>query len=187
ANNEGRAPVKGADNLYVYDSSTGKPPVFIADLCSGPELSGGSKDVRCPSNLEGGSGKGERNDAELWLSSAPNVQTAGEGRFLVFSSYGRLLTGDVDTARDVYRYDAANGTLNRVSIGEAGNDANGNNSAHDASIEAVLISEAHAATEADLRARAVSEDGTRIVFTTADPLSPEAINGLENAYEWRGQ
>ncbi len=32
--------------------------------------------------------------------------------------------------------------------------------------------------------RAVSEDGSRIVFTTAEPLSPAASNGLVNVYEW---
>ena len=32
--------------------------------------------------------------------------------------------------------------------------------------------------------RAVSEDGSRIVFTTAEPLSAAATNGLANVYEW---
>ena len=32
--------------------------------------------------------------------------------------------------------------------------------------------------------RAVSEDGSRIVFMTAEPLSSRATNGLVNVYEW---
>ena len=32
--------------------------------------------------------------------------------------------------------------------------------------------------------RAISEDGSRIVFTSVAPLSREASNGLSNAYEW---
>ena len=32
--------------------------------------------------------------------------------------------------------------------------------------------------------RAISEDGSRIVFTTAEPLSPAPSNGLTNVYEW---
>jgi hypothetical protein len=35
-----------------------------------------------------------------------------------------------------------------------------------------------------MNTRAISEDGSRIVFTSAEPLSPAASNGLVNAYEW---
>ena len=38
ANARGDAPVKGADNLYVYDSTSGGQPVFVTDLCSGPDI-----------------------------------------------------------------------------------------------------------------------------------------------------
>ena len=40
----------GADNLYVFDSET-QETSFIADLCSGPELSGELADDACPPDL----------------------------------------------------------------------------------------------------------------------------------------
>ena len=186
-NPEGRVAVEGADNLYVYNTVSGGPPVFVTDLCSGPVASGEAREARCPSDLE--SGEGTRNDKALW-SGGGEEQTAGDGRFLLFSSYGRLLPGDTDAARDVYLYDAETGALERVSAGEAGYGANGNSSVCDGSesaCNATILSErreALVATKARLRTRAINEAGTRVVFTTAAALSPDATNGLENVYEW---
>ena len=188
-NSEGQMPVRGADNLYIYDRVTGKT-AFVAELCSGPGFSGpgGSlsqgavEDLSCPLDLD--VGQGARNDTSLWTGNVSETQTAGlGGRFLVFSSYGQLVGGDVDTAKDVYRYDAETGLLSRISIGEAGSDANGNNSLFDVTIlpgnEGGNVREQH-----EMNSRAISEDGSRIVFDTDDPLSPAAVNGLRNAYEW---
>ncbi len=54
-NAEGRAPVDGADNMYVYNAVTGKVS-FIADMCSGPLLSGGIEDSECPADLSSRTG-----------------------------------------------------------------------------------------------------------------------------------
>jgi hypothetical protein len=193
-NAQGDAAVQGADNLYVYDSAVGGAPVFVADLCSGPELSGVATDVRCPGNLEvvqTHATNEDRNDASLWLNESSEAQTAGaDGRFLLFSSYGRLVAGDTDIAKDVYRYDAETGALVRVSLGEDGYDTNGNDSAFNAEISVFNTfggARAAAAKTADLDNRAITEDGSRVVFTTAEPLSPDAVNGLENVYEWHEQ
>jgi hypothetical protein len=181
-NSEGHTPVKGAENLYVYDSATNKL-AFIADLCSRAALSGTVEDSHCPGNLSGG--ESQINDLGL-LGSFPEAQTAGQdGRFLVFSTYAQLSPSDTDNAKDVYRYDAETGALARVSLGEEGYDSNGNDSAFDATIVP-----GHAGGSAkiylqyEMGTHAVSEDGKRIVFTTAGPLSPDAINGLPNVYEW---
>jgi hypothetical protein len=103
----------------------------------------------------------------------------------VFSSYGRLAAGDTDTARDVYRYDAQSEALERVSLGEEGYDANGNDDAFNAEIPLRRFGQAQANDEQGYRA--ISEDGSRIVFETAGPLSPNAVNHLTNAYEWHKQ
>jgi hypothetical protein len=187
ANAEGAAPVQGADNLYVYDATAGASPVFVTDLCSGPEASGTVEDGRCPADLE--AGEHLRNDDALWLDAHSEAQTAGEGRFLLFSSYGQLVAGDTDTAKDVYRYDAETGLLERVSIGEAGADANGNDGNFDAQlpVPAQNLSSARGDTvyeNYEMNSRAISADGTRVLFATAAPLSPSATNGLENMYEW---
>jgi hypothetical protein len=186
-NAEGRMPVAGADNLYVYDSVSGGLPVFIADLCSGPGLSGEVSSLHCPADLE----EGELvNDRELWAGAGPQAQTNASGQFLVFSSYGQLTSDDTDNARDVYRYDAVTGGLVRVSVGENGYGANGNcedivkDSLCDAGIEPKRLSTPRASIQAGLESRALSEDGSRIVFTSGGALSPAAVNGLVNAYEW---
>jgi hypothetical protein len=192
-NAEGHAPVKGADNLYVYDntSSVRPIPVFIADLCSGPESSGVVADQRCPADLEAGEGTEEKpfSDWHLWGNLAPEAQTTDNGEFLVFSSYGQLVSDDTDNAKDVYRYDAETGKLERISIGEDGYGANGNcddglrERQCDAAIEPKRLG-LRASIQAGLESRAISEDGSRIVFTSAQALSPAATNGLVNAYEW---
>jgi hypothetical protein len=187
ANAEGHVAVKGGDNLYVDEPGAGKAPVFVADLCTGPEESGEVSDSECPSSVSRGA-SGE-SDTGLWReggvgrNGGGEEQTAGDGRFLLFSTYGRLSPGDTDTARDIYRYDAVTGLLDRVSVGEDGYDVNGNNSGFNAVIKgeedrALALENAH------LTFRAISEDGSRVVFTTAEPLSVDATNGLENAYEW---
>lgn len=181
ANAEGQSPVKGADNLYVYDAEAGVEGgiSFIADLCSGGETSGEARDPRCPQGVHDAA-----SDTDLWrVSTEKQVQTTANGHFLLFSTYAQLVAGDTDTAKDVYRYDAQTGRLDRVSIGEAGYDANGNNNAFNAEIHAI-DQNAQQLQDDELPYRAISEDGSRIVFETADPLSPAAVNGLVNAYEW---
>lgn len=166
------APVVGADNLYVYDANGGTVK-FISDLCSGPDASGSAHDARCPASLD----TKTRNDQAQW-----EVQTTLDGRFLLFTSYGQLVSSDSNVARDVYRYDSQTGALDRVSVGEAGYDANGNGSMS-AQIP-VRGPEDFLMQEYLLGQRAISENGSRVVFETAEPLSPKAVNGLVNAYEW---
>jgi hypothetical protein len=183
-------PRVGADNLYVYDATGAGTVAFIGDLCYGAELSGSVEDTHCPFTLtdvpEPILGI---NDTRLWLGSeGSEAQTAGEdGRFLVFTTYARLTGDDTNSAKDVYRYDALTGSLERVSIGENGNDSNGNGGLFGSSIlpgyfRGDTISPVR--DQHELNKRAVSEDGSRIVFSSAEPLSPAATNGLSNAYEW---
>jgi hypothetical protein len=181
-NVSGAAPAKGADNLYTYDSVSGKL-AFVADLCSDPGHSGEVKDIDCSPSL--GEGVGQNNDTRLWGSN-PEAQSAGpDGAFLVFSTYAKLLKDDTDNAKDIYRYDAQTGVLDRVSLGEAGNDNNGNDSAFDATIfPGHMGGSAFVSLQHEMSTRDISEDGTRILFNTAGPLSPDATNGLVNVYEW---
>jgi hypothetical protein len=176
-NAQGQAPVQGADNLYVHNNLTGQT-AFVAALCSGPGRSGVAEDIRCPRGLTEGGG-----DATLLWESLSQAQVTNDGAFLVFCSYGQLLPGDTDTAKDIYRYDAETGTLVRVSVGEDDHDANGNNDAFDANLPSggtgPQVYEEH-----ELKNRAITEDGSRIVFETAEPLSPAATNGRVNIYEW---
>ena len=132
SNAEGRAPVDGADNLYVDDVETGSV-AFIAGLCSGPSQSGEVEDSECPADLSSEPGIERRNDDELWGNNQ-EADSTPDGNVLVFSSYGQLSENDANTDRDIYRYDARTGLLMRISIGEDGYDANGNTNGFNASI-----------------------------------------------------
>ncbi len=174
---EGRpVPRAGADNLYVYDDAGQGTTSFIGDLCAGEGLSGTVADIGCP---------GGESDAGLWSSSSSDeAQTAGaEGGFLVFASVAQLTRDDTNRVRDVYRYDAETDNLQRVSVGEDGFDANGNASPLGSSILPGNWGGSVFAQH-ELDNRAISEDGSRVVFISAVPLSPDASNGLTNAYEW---
>lgn len=181
-------PVQGADNLYVYDTSS-EAIAFVGDLCSENERSGEVVDAKCPADLS--SHKPAVSDEELWSNVHPEVQVTHDGTFFVFDSYARLMADDHDNARDVYRYDAATGALERISIGESGYHENGNGQDEagqgnaDASIPFFpAVSEGRVASQHRLGTRAITEDGSRIVFATAEPLSQAASNGLLDAYEW---
>ncbi len=179
-------PQLGAANLYVFDEASGATQ-FVAELCSGTGLSGAVEDARCPSE----------SDEQMWTHSPPGslAQTAGaHGEFLLFDSYGQLTGDDTNRASDVYRYDSQSGRLSRVSFGENGFDDNGNRTVLDAKgkpLGAQIPTGEDASNNSSslmaqdgLITRAISEDGKRVVFGSAEPLSPMATNGLENAYEW---
>jgi hypothetical protein len=179
---EGRpVPQVGADNLYVYDGTTTPGTIgFVGGLCSGKETSGGAADIHCPS---------AGSDAPLWSTDGSESQTAGpKGGFLVFATYAQLSGDDTNAALDVYRYDAATGALERVSTGENGYQANGNHGLLGATIltgnHGAAGAEGAVRTQYEMNSRSISEDGSRIVFVSAEPLSPLASNGLVNAYEW---
>jgi hypothetical protein len=173
---EGRvAPSVGADNLYVYDADS-RQVSFVADLCSGYEMSGGAEDSDCPSHTG--------TDTGIWREAEREAQTAGpDGRFLVFASYGRLTADDTDTAKDIYRYDAETGVLERVSLGEEGSSDDGNGPV-DANIVRSQLGADSVQDRYELSTRAVSESGARIVFRSAQALAPAAANGLTDVYEW---
>jgi hypothetical protein len=184
-NVEGVAPVKGADNLYVYDAETGGL-AFVADLCSGDALSGGVDDSRCPTTLT--NEVDGINDTRLWLSAGAEAQSTPDGEFLVFSSYGQLVKSDTNSMKDVYRYDATTGLLDRVSLGENGADANGNELTSNASINGGGLGPGAydwVYEQQESGSKTVSEDGSRVVFASAAPLSPKAVSALANIYEWR--
>jgi hypothetical protein len=195
-------PVHGADNLYVYERDGQYPEghtVFVGDICSGPGISGAQLDTRCPNDLEGSTARiPPRNDLPL-IEPYPLAQTIGaDGGMLVFSTYAKLLDSgreaDTDDAQDVYRFDTSSGTLVRVSVGESGSDANGNREdTVEVGQETLYDADARVRAptagftgdeERSIVTRAASEDGSRIVFSTADPLSVDASNGLPDVYEW---
>ncbi len=124
-------------------------------------------------------------------------ETTPDGRFLLFTS-ARQLTGseDTSTASQLFEYDAQQEELVRVSIGQCpapatactpierfndnGNTTNSENGATMLAPEYALQMQPTEATSA----LSLSEAGA-VVFRSQDTLTPLAIPGRENIYEYR--
>jgi hypothetical protein len=164
---------EGAENLYVYESDPADPghfkTVFLAMLCSEEGKSGSVSDSECHSS-----------DAQMWSveGSAP-AQATPDGRFLVFSTATDLTAPeDTSSVNQVFRYDSETGDLARVSIGQDGFNANGNMDNSNLAVAPIQ----QAGTQAPGSA-AVSEDGA-VVFQSADGLTPAALNGQQESFEY---
>jgi hypothetical protein len=164
---EGRAPVAGQDNLYVFERDATSPAgrlTFIATLSEQDSRDWQTKDER-------------------------PVQATPNGRYLVFLSAADLTTGDLSTEPQVFEYDALSEELVRVSRGQAGYAAGEENAtAHSSTITAQLYSEEFSPATANL-GLAVSADGSRVVFESAAALAPGAETAAEagkgSVYEYR--
>ncbi len=131
--------VAGDDNLYVWRQGSADPDgqmTFLGRLES-------SKD---PFGLQ--------------------TQSTPDGHYVVFATGNQLVPTDTDGTRDVYRYDADNGELIRVSSNVAGVGGNGD-------LDAGLS-----------EGRSVSDDGEKVVFTTSEALSSADGNGEPDVYLW---
>jgi hypothetical protein len=175
ANATGNAPVENSANLYLYNTDNGRTQ-FIAVLS--PE------------------------DSEDWKieDNRRTAQTTRDGEFLLFPSIEKL-TGaeDTSTAQQLFEYDAENQRIVRVSIGqqsqtgylcpatkrlEAGFNCNGNitESVLSPTIPLLSYSQADPPIEATSKL-ALTEDG-RVFFMSRAPLTPLAVEGSKNIYEF---
>ncbi len=118
----------------------------------------------------------EGGSREVAPRADPLVQLAAGGRFALFSSTAPLVAEDGDEQRDVYRYDAADGSLARISTADP---AGGN-----APVDAEIAPNSLAEGVASHPYRAMAEDGSRIFFTTAERLLPVDQNDVADVYEW---
>jgi hypothetical protein len=167
ANAEGRTPVKGANNFYVYDTVTGTTR-FIGALAS--------------------------DDGQVWfvLDRSRPVESTPDGEFLVFTSSADLTAGDTSTVAQVFEYDARTERLRRVSVGQDGYNDDGNtteeaDAANIGSARALPLFE-NVGGASQSAARAMSDDGSRVFFDSADALTPQTLAGLpSNVYEWEAE
>lgn len=178
----------GADNLYAVETSSGQTS-FVAELCSGASESGSVSDPQCPSALNSETFEGT-NDTALWdeENQERRAQTTPGGRYLVFTTYAKLTPGDEGTAQDVYRYDFQTGELTWVSHcapDDSGCPAGTTNDTN-ATIPPSADEVRNFGASADIndRGRAISEDGSTIVFSTGERLQANVADAGSNVYEW---
>jgi hypothetical protein len=173
-NAEHHKPSEGADNLYVYQHDSEQPQgrvVFIATL------------------------PGDSDETLFeWVDGLRTANVTPEGRFMVFESHGALTPNATGGGGEqVYRYDALEEQLLRVSIGQHGWDDNGNTGSGNARI--VDAAEGFANGVGPVRADpSMSNDGSFVFFESPVGLTPGALNDVpvngggpylaENIYEW---
>lgn len=195
-NGSGQTARAGADNLYAFDALTGETR-FVAQLCSGPEASGGVGDAGCGTDLnslthqetQGGRFIFPVNDLALWSSAAGEsnsfpAQTTPDGEDLVFTTYAHLDPADTNGGTAVYRYDFRTGELAWVSHPAPGFTPTdeGDNAGVDARYSVLVEYGDHADVE-DLQ-RQISENGEYVLFTTSEQLQADDLNHANDAYLW---
>jgi hypothetical protein len=169
ANREGKEPVSGQPNLYVFERDASYPAgrlSFIATLSPGDREDWRGEDIR-------------------------RVQATPDGRFLVFDSEADLTAGDTSTGlQQVFEYDAATGELVRVSREQTGYTAAPELSANQNRSEIPSQSyykKAFPTTPA--KELAVSADGATVVFGSKAALTEQSLTAaeahVENVYEYR--
>jgi hypothetical protein len=169
----------GKENLYVYNT-VAKDTTFIGQARLGGDIAEGEIEAQvngCPSE-------------ELEEPIEPSCEA---GRFFVFTTTAHITSDDTGDSAQVFEYDADTGKLVRISIGEEGYAENGNGDARGASIAIPQFGSAGNLSQAGLfetSTRAVSDDGSTVVFSTSGALSPRAVNDLQSQsgpsdiYEW---
>ncbi len=169
-NSLGQTAIKGSRNLYAFDTETNQTK-FVATLSSLDGILTGERTA----------GRGASGSHFDRLA-----QTTPDGRYLVFDSFAKLITtgpeADTSGAQQVYRYDFQTGNLARISISHEGFGDNGNTPGLNALIEPKPISEEGGGggsgalpTINDIN-RAITDDGSAVVFMTAEQLQGGVTN-----------
>ena len=100
------------------------------------------------------------------LNTEVQMQTSGDGRYLVLTTTTPIVPTDTDNSRDVFRYDADTGELIRVSINTAGIGGNGDN------LNATIAQSAPISTAPHHINTAITRNGEMIAFSSPEQLSP---------------
>jgi hypothetical protein len=168
-NPAGDIALNAKDNLYLY-SHPQEELSFVGTLASsdGGLLFGGASNWANRAYA-----------VPIRKANSQGEEIGGDGHVLLFNSAAQLTAGDTDAARDIYRFDADAGTLQRVSKAAPGGSDNGTFNAQ--------ISDRSGSIGTDYaeQGRWVSEDGATVVFSTEEALLPGDTNDVEDSYLWR--
>ncbi|MGH2910967.1 MAG: hypothetical protein ACRDJ3_00675 [Solirubrobacteraceae bacterium] len=131
-------------------------------------------------------------DEQVWQKADQRpAQATPDGRFLVFTSSADLTTDDTSRVPQIFEYDSnggvsGEGSLVRVSIGQNGSyGADGNVSHFSEAPQIPLLSFAFSDLPTSARfGLAVSDDGSKVFFTSAAQLTPLAVSGEPSVFEY---
>lgn len=163
-NGDGKSPVAGQFNLYVYQRDAANPAGrlgFVAKLDNGDN------------GAENGLWSVEGRAAIALPYAGAGGSGAGDGRTLLFASKAQLAAGDTDAVNDLYRYRDSSGQTSCLTC--AGDGSFG---------VSVRLHGRSPDAAGPQRERFASEDLARVVFSSAEQLSPEDDNNVTDAYLW---
>jgi hypothetical protein len=182
--------VGGSDDAsYVYFVATGVLDVGAVDGQPNLYLWQQGQGVRYIAALDGSDRGGRAGDRGVWsrrtsLNDADGTgsdsfgggfRVTTDGRIAVFRSRARVTAYDNAGKYQVYRYEAANGSLVCASCSQRVNAAGG---------DAFLKREGEATARPPWLSRNLAEDGRRVIFDSAEALVPSDTNGKVDVYEW---
>ncbi len=172
ANGEGKSPKIGSPNLYMTVR----------------ECPGGGSACASPSERISFLATLSLADGADWSPTDKRpVQATPGGHFLVFESAADLTAdqGEHEEAGQVFEYNAETERLARVSRGQDGLAEDGNSKTNAATIP--VQNYELDAPDTHFTGLAVSADGSRVFFTSADGLAPQALAGLASVYEYHDE
>jgi hypothetical protein len=128
-----------------------------------------------------------RVDQRVWQDADSRLaQTTPSGNILAFLSSARLAPRDTSSVPQLFVYDAHDESLTRVSVGQAGPASGNVDTFQDAPyIPGTLFNGADLPTAANMD-HVLTEEGSRIFFTSAANLAPETESKATNVYENSG-
>ncbi len=125
-------------------------------------------------------------DESVWQAADRRpAQATRDGNFLVFLSSAALTTGDTSKVPQLFEYNASEESLTRVSIGQGGPFSGSVETFQDAPRIPVQSFTGVDLPTAPQGGLAVSEDGSRVFFTSEAGLALQAERGTTNVYEYR--
>jgi hypothetical protein len=153
--------VAGQPNLYVYEQDSTHPSGHIGFLATLSE-----------------------EDSALWQEGDFRpAQATPDGHFFLFRSASDLTPGDSSSLPQLFLYDAVNGGLVRVSVGQQGYPAGTVSAdAHEARFPEQIYSIPRYYSTKGSRL-AIAEDGDKVIFQSAAALTPEAAGSQEAGAE----
>jgi hypothetical protein len=168
ANDQGAVARDGAENLYVSERDATHPGGVVRFIATLAET--------------------ERDEVQ-WKSQLSSANLTPDGRFLLFTSQAPLTRDDTRTvggAAQVFRYDAASGSLVRISVGEASFNDNGNTGSGDAQIALAALAREFAGSQGH-SAPSMSADGSRVFFMSPIGLTRSALDDVPIGKNSRGE
>ncbi len=178
----GGGPELVASAAQTQVSSDGSRVYFLARQWDGTEATG-----QPAYHVADGAGVRRLPGGEASDLALPILELSADGRYAVLETAESAVPGDDDPtmyggdgnpirfANDVYRYDAETGSVVQISTGPT---------ASNRPVEAWASPNFISETASTHPFSAMSEDGSRIFFSTEERLLPEDRNEVNDVYEW---